>query len=45
MIMAQGLGDADRQTLRDEKGDHGVGARMTASWFGYDLPNTKLRRD
>ena len=26
MVMAQGLGDADRQALRDEKGDRGAGA-------------------
>ena len=26
MVVAQGLGDADRQTPRDEKGDRGAGA-------------------
>ena len=26
MVLAQGLGDADRQAPRDEKGDRGAGA-------------------
>ena len=38
MVLAQGLGDADRQAPRDEKGDRGPGApvgRDHASHLGY----------
>ena len=29
MVLAQGLGDADRQAPRDEKGDRGAGASVS----------------
>jgi hypothetical protein len=32
MVMAQGLGDADRQALRDEKGERRLAVIMHRMW-------------
>src|ERR1019366_1972032 len=52
MVMAQGLGDADRQAPRDEKGDRGPGAPAGRDHTAYGLtalssagPGTSQRHD
>jgi hypothetical protein len=34
LVLAQGLGDADRQAPRDEKGDRGVGTQVGCNHLG-----------
>jgi hypothetical protein len=40
MVVAQGLGDADRQASRDEKGDRGAGASVGRDHAPYSSPSS-----
>ena len=44
MVLAQGLGDADRQTPREEKGNRGTGALAHAKAIGATVVFAKLDR-